>query len=82
MRPRMWDEARTTCTRNEDRVQNDEALKRKGGSERYKKKSRKEFGTGKANVTNKAKKTNLVANKTSNETEEKNRRTTQKPKVT
>ena len=31
-----------------------------------KKKSRKEFGTGKANVTNKAKKTNLVANKTSN----------------
>lgn len=37
------------------------------------KKSRKEFGTAKANVTNKAKKTSLVANKTSNETEEKNR---------
>lgn len=57
----MWDEARTTCTRNEDHVQNDEALNRKGGSERYKKKSRKEFGTGKANVTNKAKRTNLGA---------------------
>ena len=42
----MWDEARTTCTRNEDHVQN-EALKRKGGSERYKKKVEKNLEQGK-----------------------------------
>ena len=47
MRPRMWDEARTTCTRNEDHVQNDEALKRKGGSGRYKKKVEKNLEQGK-----------------------------------
>ena len=43
----MWDEARTTCTRNEDHAQNDEALKRKGESERYKKKVEKNLEQGK-----------------------------------
>lgn len=47
-----------------------------------KKKSRKEFGTGKANVTNKAKRTNLGAIKQVIEREEGNQRATQKPIVT
>lgn len=40
------------------------------------KKSRKEFGTGKANVTNKAKRTNLGAIKQVIESEERNQRAT------